>query len=534
MGGMVTDTNEPAEPSSNGSTPRRSTRLHTNGTRRRTIDYSSDVLDDGISEDRSIPQSRADRRAVQPRVPTSNSNGETSDSDSDNVARTRAGRRRSNRKHLVSDAESAAQASTSQGNLFTPTEWILATHPSTVPYRPQVGDMVAYFREGHLDFWASPNRCSRLNEKTLPYVQIPNLAVAVFGRVVSITYALCRFQTLEELDTENPTQRELTRRYIQVQYHNCDGIPDFIILYSRYRASLQRTLSRGDSVSVLFDGDQIHNAEIIGFKDIKPTARHASMTRQIARNPWKSITVRWTEEEESAVESNTEGDTRTEQVSPWELAHDQGVDSKIHETEKSALLEIIDDLRSNEEFVWFVTNVDYANDYPDYLQSVAYPMCLDTITERLESGFYRYPSAVTFDMVLIKENAEIYNKGGTPVPVAARLLLETYKSKFNHRLGDNGEDMSDIEQASPSRRLRRQSSATNNGHAKPLTPSRKRKAPASGAATRRSSRNRRRRLSNGSAASDGSDYMAEDNNEEEDDEFDSAEGEDDDDDELYD
>ncbi|KAJ1950769.1 hypothetical protein EC988_004262 [Linderina pennispora] len=466
------------------------------------------------------------------------------------MARTRAGRRRSGRKPLIPDEEphTPAQASTSRDSPYAPTEWILARHPSTVPYRPQVGDMIAYFREGHLDFWASPNRCKRLNEKLLPYVQYPNLSVAVFGRVVGITYAvgpptyctvkiqLFRFQTLEELNTENPMQHELTRRYIQVQYHDCDGVPDFIILYSRYRASLQRTLSRGDSVDILFDEDQMHSAEIIGFKDIKPTARHASMTRQIARNPWKSITVRWTEDEESAVESNTEGDTKTEQVSPWELDHDQGVDSEIHETEKTALLEIVDELRLNDEFGWFISDVDYVNDYPDYLQSVAYPMCLDTVRQRIESGFYRYASAVTFDMTLIKENAEIYNKPGTPVPVAAKRLLDAYRSMFNQTLGDHTEDVSGTEQVSPSRRLRRQSSATN-GHTKPQSQPRKRKTPMNGGATRRSSRNRRRRLSNESDASDGSDYMAENNNGDEDDDFDAPEDDEDDEDDddgLYD
>ena len=62
---------------------------------------------------------------------------------------------------------------------FEPSEWILGTRPSMVPYRPQVGDPVAYFRRGHEEFWRATTIRSKLAHKKLPYVKYPTLPQAV-------------------------------------------------------------------------------------------------------------------------------------------------------------------------------------------------------------------------------------------------------------------------------------------------------------------------------------------------------------------
>ncbi|KAJ2907778.1 hypothetical protein GGI21_003547, partial [Coemansia aciculifera] len=120
----------------------------------------------------------------------------------------------------VATAASAMRMSSGKA-LYQPTEWILATAPSTVPYRPQVGDIIAYFREGHEDFWKSPSRCKKLSDKLLPYVEDPDLAVAVFGKVVGLRYhvgpptfcsvniQLLKNQTIEELDLEGSDSHDL-------------------------------------------------------------------------------------------------------------------------------------------------------------------------------------------------------------------------------------------------------------------------------------------------------------------------------------
>ncbi|KAJ2362804.1 hypothetical protein H4S01_004612 [Coemansia sp. RSA 2610] len=320
--------------------------------------------------------------------------------------------------------------------LYVPTDWILATRPSTVPYRPQVGDEVVYFREGHADFWNSPARCKRLSAKLLPYEAAPGLAVAVFGKVAGLQYSvgppafctvkiqLLQQQTVEELDAA--AAPEPTRRVIQVQYHDCDGVPDFLVLYSRYRASLRRPLRAGDRVEVLFDEDQAHAAEVTGFRDNRPTSRQANAWQRVVRSPWRSIEVLWTQ---------ADGAQR-ELVSPWELVHDAGADpQELRPAQARRLAQVVDGLRSNPEFAWFVGNVDYVHAYPNYLLNIAYPMCLDTVRARLASGFYRHAGAVLFDVELIRENADIFNDPGTVVPIAAQELVAQYRAQAEARLG---------------------------------------------------------------------------------------------------
>ncbi|KAJ1903107.1 hypothetical protein LPJ81_003238 [Coemansia sp. IMI 209127] len=394
------------------------------------------------------------------RVPRSSETVVYSDNDSsfgsDGVSRgLRTGRQGKRRGHVrpsaqmdssVGDSSSYAPSTNSVYSKYKPTDWVLATSPSTVPYRPQIGDIVVYFREGHGDFWNSPLRCKKLNDKILPFVAIPSLPLAAYGKVVELHYAvgpptfctvklqMLHSQTIDEMDSEDSNDHVLTRRNIQVQYHDCEGVPDFIILYSRYRASLRNPLKCGDSVSVLFDEDQAHRATITEFRDIKPTSRQTNVTRLIARNPWKSITVEWAGADgENGL--GIDGEAKTEQVSPWELVHDDDTaDAEIPETIKRSLLDVVGNLQNDTQFVWFVRNVDYVNEYPDYLLNIAYPMCLNTIFERINKGFYRHLSAVSFDMVLIRANADTFNDPGTPVPLAAQQLMERYTQLLDQAL----------------------------------------------------------------------------------------------------
>ncbi|KAJ2451316.1 hypothetical protein EV183_003688 [Coemansia sp. RSA 2336] len=461
-----------------------------NGRRGRIIDFTSEseqdeYHDDEVSEDQSDSSSdrlRRGRQRAQRQQQQQQHQQQQQQRPSARARQTQQGALANGEAQASTSANAHSNKPhqlTSHGidERYLPTDWILATKPSTVPYRPQVGDVVVYFREGHKDFWNSPVRCQRLNAKMLPYETVPNLPVAVYGKVSALQYGvgppafctlkiqLLKYQTVEELDAED--EHEVTRRTIQVQYHDCDGVLDFVVLYSRYRASLRQSLRIGDQVSVLFDEDQAHPAEIVGFRDIKPTSRQTNVCKQLARNPWRSIEVAWEEE----------GAERThELVSPWELLHDSSEEEHAELPPPLAreLLRAVNRLRNKAEFVWFVHNVDFVNDYPDYLLNVAYPMCLDTVRARLQSGFYRHVDAVAFDVQLIQENAEIFNDPGTVVPLAAQSLVAQFQQLTRHE--------SDSDSQVPRKR-------------KPTTPT-----------TRR--RTRRRRMDTGDSGSDGSSSSA--------------------------
>jgi hypothetical protein len=49
---------------------------------------------------------------------------------------------------------------------------------------------------------------------------------------------------------------------------------------------------------------------------------------------------------------------------------------------------VIHHLNNLDEFQIFKSSVDFEA-YPDYCKLIPYPICLDSIQDRLESGFYR-------------------------------------------------------------------------------------------------------------------------------------------------
>ena len=126
------------------------------------------------------------------------------------------------------------------------------------------------------------------------------------------------------------------------------------------------------------------------------------ITRSIAEDPWKGITVQW---RDSLDENNT--------VSPWEIVK-MGEDpqSDSHEaldpTQSCLVVELLEELISTVDSCdLFVEHVDFRNTYLDYLLNIAYPMCLDTIIQRLNNNFYRRIAAVTFDMHLIQRECTV-------------------------------------------------------------------------------------------------------------------------------
>lgn len=62
---------------------------------------------------------------------------------------------------------------------------------------------------------------------------------------------------------------------------------------------------------------------------------------------------------------------------------------------------MIHHLNNMDEFQIFKSSVDFEA-YPDYCKLVSYPICLDSIQERLEGGFYRRARVRKFEVLCLK------------------------------------------------------------------------------------------------------------------------------------
>lgn len=72
------------------------------------------------------------------------------------------------------------------------------------------------------------------------------------------------------------------------------------------------------------------------------------------------------------------------------------------------LLDNLSSINGDARLAEFIDPVDYEQ-FPDYLETIAYPMCISLITERLVNNFYRRPEAIEWDIRLIHRNALQYN-----------------------------------------------------------------------------------------------------------------------------
>ncbi|KAF9179276.1 Bromodomain and WD repeat-containing protein 3 [Haplosporangium sp. Z 767] len=303
---------------------------------------------------------------------------------------------------------------------WLPSDWIKVNGPRKTPYHPQIGDHVAYLRQGHSLYLNETPLRSKLNLKIVPYIKDPSLPWVIFGRVSRITYNVgpptwCTI-TLEEQILSSawgyPPNPEFTpsRRRFEIEFHDLGEVPDFIVLYSIFQEGINARYDVGEQIWASFDGS------------IYP----GTISDQVVDDPqlpdslWMAYEISWPDNEDVT------------SLSPWEMQRDEQEDEELHheaipEYEIGRIREVLEHLLQMDEFQIFKESVDFEV-YPDYCKAVAYPICLDSIYERLTGGFYRRSRAVQFDIELMEKNALTYNDPKSGIAMFAKHLSRIFKT----------------------------------------------------------------------------------------------------------
>ena len=355
---------------------------------------------------------------------------------------------------------------------YFPTEWISELHPMDTPYRPQAGDMVAYLQSGHRA-WVNAVRDGIKDDKgnvevppersdlvqrvsrDLPWERkTASYPPVLFGMIRRVEYhvgppAVCRlelniYENLAARDgtgAPSPVNSDWTvgllppglesliptTSSLRFTYFDKDGSADFLVLFDRYFQSMSVPYEMDDVVLVQY-GDGEHDgtltakyasdgtllageAPVLG-RDRKGKGKPATAFGSSAAvpsssaapalppppDPWSCFRVRFS-------------DGSTEAFSPWEFRRpdmELVPAPKIDEVDLPGILNAL--LRFGEEgdHALFVDAVD-REQYPEYYQTIAYPMHLSMIIERLNNGFYRQTEALAWDIDRIRMNAMAYN-----------------------------------------------------------------------------------------------------------------------------
>ncbi|CAI2182298.1 1494_t:CDS:10, partial [Funneliformis geosporum] len=240
-----------------------------------------------------------------------------------------------------------------------------------------------------------------------------------FVKITAKTLNLQDYQNNKQLLPIDPMfDRRATSKAI-IYYYDYMNMGDFIVLYDRVAAGLNKRLRIDEKVFATYDNTP-YSGTIV----------------QINRNktfndwsPWQTYTVNWDEPNDP---ENTQ-DT----LHSWELKRENEQD-------------LVDNQTYGEEvdFEWFVNHVNFT-EVVDYLPKIPYPMCLRMIEARIHNNWYRSLRAIKADIDLIHWNATNYNESGTEIPLAANKLLNQFKRLTERSsdvvlIGDSGVGKSNL------------------------------------------------------------------------------------------
>ncbi|KAI1320261.1 Bromodomain and WD repeat-containing protein 3 [Mortierella claussenii] len=305
---------------------------------------------------------------------------------------------------------------------WLPSDWIKVNEPRKTPYHPQVGDYVAYLRQGHSFYLKETPLRSKLNLKIVPYIKDTMLPWVIFGRVSRITYNVgpptwCTITLEEQILSSawgfppNP-QFTASRRRFEIEFHDLGDVPDFIVLYSIFQNGINARYDVGEQIWASFDGS-IYSGTI---------SNQVVEDCNLPESLWMAYEVSWPTNEDVT------------NLSPWEMQRDENEDDSferetIPAEEFERIQKVVQHLSQMDDFQIFKSSVDFEA-YPDYCKTVAYPICLDSIQERLSSGFYRRARAVQFDIDLLEKNALTYNDPKSGIAMYAKHLSRIFRTSI--------------------------------------------------------------------------------------------------------
>ena len=278
-----------------------------------------------------------------------------------------------------------------------PAEWTLQTTSTIIPYIPQLGDEICYFRQGHQQFLDLVPNLPSLFIQSLPWDLFPDLGPVTEGTVSGLEFLVGPPTVIKMQITMLTRRRQIINiPTFKVVYYDHPEMTDFVILRQRYEDSQNKfNLRQGTKVKVIFTGDALYDANIVASEPFSP---------EFPDSPWHKYTVQWEDE------SNDEDS----KCSPWELL-------KRNETLRlprsffvpdSLYEEFLAELLS--KFEIFKDPIDF-EEYPLYARSIGYPICLEVINQRLQNGYYRTLAHFKFECKLIVANAKAFNRPGSMI-----------------------------------------------------------------------------------------------------------------------
>ncbi|GFZ11507.1 WD40/YVTN repeat and Bromo-WDR9-I-like domain-containing protein [Actinidia rufa] len=280
--------------------------------------------------------------------------------------------------------------------------WLmLSTHEEGSRYIPQLGDEVAYLRQGHQEF-ISRRRAKVGHWETLK----SNIRAVEFCRVQNLEYApsgggeICCRMTLQVANSSS----SVTGKTFTLTLPELNDFPDFLVERKRYDAAMQRNWTPRDKCQIWWKNPGEENGSwwkgrIVSVKPKSP---------EFPDSPWERYDVRY-----------SGNPPETFLHSPWEL-HDvekycddktQWEPPHIDNEIRDKMLSFLDKLNESgekDQDRYGIQKLKQVSQKPKFLNRFDVPLSLEVIHARLENNYYRSVEAMKHDISVMLSNAEAY------------------------------------------------------------------------------------------------------------------------------
>ncbi|XP_068661655.1 uncharacterized protein [Aristolochia californica] len=275
--------------------------------------------------------------------------------------------------------------------------WLmLSEHEESCRYIPQLGDEIAYLRQGHQEYieW-------RRSHEVGPWRTIKGIRAVEFCRVQQLEYSTlpgsgesCCKLVLEFVESAS----SVFGRTFKLTLPELINFPDFLVERTRYDAAIKRNWTHRDKCQVWWrneneEGGSWWNGRILSVK---------AKSSEFPDSPWERYVIQY------------KGDPPEQHLhSPWELHEpDSRCDHPhIDDESRDELLSSLDRLEQtsyrNQDYYGILKLKQVAHK-SDFLNRFSAPLSLEVIRIRLENDYYRTLEAVKHDAAVMLANAESY------------------------------------------------------------------------------------------------------------------------------
>ncbi|KAA8549090.1 hypothetical protein F0562_000774 [Nyssa sinensis] len=297
-------------------------------------------------------------------------------------------RSRSTRNKDSSYYDNDPSSSAERKSHYTPkkSNWLmLSEQEEGYRYVPQLGDEVAYLRQGHQEYIESSH--SSMNG---PWVSIKeNIRAVEFCLVEGLDYATlpgsgesCCKLTLKFIDTSS----SVSGKRFKMTLPDLINFPDFVVEKTWYDAAMRRNWTSRDKCMVWWrdgveEGGSWWEGRIISSKD---------KSSEFPGSPWERYIILYKSDTESHLHSPWE---LHDPKSQWEPPH---IDSKSRNKLLSSFAKLQQSTSKTQD-IYGILKMKQVAQKLDFVNRFPVPLCPEIIQVRLENDYYRSLEAVEHD-----------------------------------------------------------------------------------------------------------------------------------------